>query len=90
MEQVHLECFAVLKHRCYMLDTFLETRDQEHVSVDKIGMQHDANELQQNTNPLDECSNKTSIALLQLSQKLITTQKVSPVPHRVEHNVLLQ
>ena len=50
MEQVLLEHFALLRHRWYMLDKFLETRDQEHVSVDKIGMQHDANELQRNTN----------------------------------------
>ena len=50
-----------------MLDTFLETREQEHVSVDKIGMQHDANELQRNTNPSDECSSNTSFVFVLLS-----------------------
>ena len=51
-----------------MLDTFLETREQEHFSVDKIRMQHDANELQRNTNPQDEYSGKSLIVLVQLSQ----------------------
>ena len=67
MEQMHIKRFSVLRHRCYMLDTFLETREQEHVSVDKIGMQHDANELQRNTNPSDECSSNTSFVFVLLS-----------------------
>ena len=68
MEQVHLERFAVFRHCCYMLDTFLETREQENVSVDKIGMQHHANELQRKTNPTDECSSKTLFVFVPLSQ----------------------
>ena len=68
MEQVHLERFAVLSYRCYMLDTFLESREQEHVSVDKIGMQHHENELQRNINPTDECSSKTPFFFVPLSQ----------------------
>ena len=67
MEQVHLERFVVLRHRCYMFETFLESREQEHDTVDQIGMQHDANELQQITNPTDEYSSKNTFDLAHLS-----------------------
>ena len=45
MKQVNFERFAVLRHLFYMLDTFLETREQKTWHVDQIGMRLDLNEL---------------------------------------------